>query len=441
VADTLSRPPEPAASPGPTPVSVAHSQGEEAVNSVAAALVKATPEIDWPAFQAAQASCPELKALQSSSSGLQLQHKTVDGVTLVCDVSGGRWRPLVPSAWREKIFSSLHSLAHPGIRASRRMISARFVWKGMAADVATFCRSCLACQRAKAGGQSAAPLQQIPIPVKRFSHIHVDLVGPLPVSAAGHKYILTAIDRTTRWMEAVPLVDISAAAIADSLVAGWISRFGLPDTITSDKGVQFTSSVWAALCGRHGIKKIFTTAYHPQSNGMVERLHRQLKEALRSRQAAADWPSHLPWVLLGLRAAAKEDSGLSSAELLYGVPLRLPAEPGVNVEATMQQVAAARSTLPSALPTRPKSYAEILAGPPLHLASADMVFVRTGAVRPPLSPLFQGPYTVVKKGPKVFIVQLGGREEAVSVDRLKAYHGVPVQPAAPPTRGRPSIPS
>jgi hypothetical protein len=145
--------------------------------------------------------------------------------------------------------------------------------------------------------------------------------------------------------------------------------------------------------------------------------------------------------MLGLRAAAKEDSGVSSAELLYGVPLRLPAEPGVAAEATMEAVAAARATLPSSLPTRALSYSEILQGPPLHLASAEMVFIRAGAARPPLSPLFQGPYKVLQKGPKFFTVELGGRQEAISVDRLKAYSGGPVSPACPPQRGRPPNPA
>ncbi len=96
--------------------------------------------------------------------------------------------------------------------------------------------------------------------------------------------------------------------------------------LTSDKGVQFSSAVWGELCATLGISHRLTTAYHPQANGLVERFHRQLKDALRARLDGQDWPSHLPWVLLGLRAGPKEDCGISSAEMVYGEALTLPGD-------------------------------------------------------------------------------------------------------------------
>ena len=101
------------------------------------------------------------------------------------------------------MFQAVHTLAHPGNWASRRLISSRFMWKGMAADVGRWCKECLACQRAKITTQPSAPVQPIPVPSRCFTHIHVDLVGPLTASAEGFTHVLTMVDRTTRWMEVI----------------------------------------------------------------------------------------------------------------------------------------------------------------------------------------------------------------------------------------------
>ena len=155
-------------------------------------------------------------------------------------------------------------------------------------------------------------------------------MGPLQASSDGHTHIMTIIDHSTRWVEAVPLSSMTAPACADALVAGWISQFGVPAVMVTDRGVQFTSAVWAVMCQCLGIRHSTTTAYHPQSNGMIERFHRQLKDSLRARLASSDWPSHLPWVLLGLRAAPKEDHNVSADELLWYCWNTLPSIVGTH---------------------------------------------------------------------------------------------------------------
>ncbi len=95
----------------------------------------------------------------------------------------------------------------------------------------------------------------------------------------------------------------------------------MPAVIISDCGTQFTSSLWAALCSLLKIQHSHTTAYHPQSNGMVERFHRCLKDALQAHCATANWMDHLPWVLLGLRPAAREDDGTTPAQTVFSSPL------------------------------------------------------------------------------------------------------------------------
>jgi hypothetical protein len=122
-------------------------------------------------------------------------------------------------------------------------------------------------------------------------------------------YIFTIIDRISKWMEAIPLSEMSAAACAKALTFSWILCFGVPETITSDCGPQFTSNLWLQLCEMLNISHKQTTAYHPELNAAVERLHCRLKDTLCTHAVAATWSEELPFVLLGLRAQPREDTG------------------------------------------------------------------------------------------------------------------------------------
>ena len=128
------------------------------------------------------------------------------------------------------------------------------------------------------------------------------------------------------WLEAIPLADITAATCASALIRHWICRFGVPTDITSDQGRQFTSALWAELHSVLGIASLRTTAYHPQANGMVERVHRVLKERLMARSRTPAWMDHLPLVLLGIQTSVRQDSDWCPAELVYGATLHLPGE-------------------------------------------------------------------------------------------------------------------
>ena len=202
-------------------------------------------------------------------------------------------------------------------------------------------------------------------------------------------------------------------------MATWISRFGVPAVITTDRDVQFTSAILQVLCIRLGIVHSPTTAYHPQANGLVERFHQQLKDSMRAQLAARDWPAHLPWVLLGLRVAPKEDHNISAAELLYGVPLALPGELLETSEPLAASILENLRRCPTSIPTRPITGPQPSLDPPKGLSSASFVFVQRGAPGPPLSPLHDGPYQVLASGPKLLTLQVGARQDKVSVNRLK----------------------
>ena len=151
-----------------------------------------------------------------------------------------------------------------------------FVWAGLSKDVSTRTRSCIECQRSKIHQYVLSAVPQVPVPSRRFSHIHMDLVGPLH-SSRGFIYLITILKRTSRWLEAVPLASISVADCAKALISGWIQRFGVPAKMTSDCGAQFTSSIWEVLYSLLKITNSRTTSFHPQSNGLLEWFHPSLK--------------------------------------------------------------------------------------------------------------------------------------------------------------------
>ena len=151
------------------------------------------------------------------------------------------FRPLVPEVLHKPLYLALHNVSHPGIRSSLRLVSTRFVWPGLSRDVGLWARSCLQCQWSKIQIYVKTSVPAILVPSRRFSHMHIDIVGPL-LSSQGCSYILTMIDRTTHWPEAVSL-SISTEACVRAFVSTWISRFGVPSTLTSNRGAQFTSSI------------------------------------------------------------------------------------------------------------------------------------------------------------------------------------------------------
>jgi RNase H-like domain found in reverse transcriptase/Integrase zinc binding domain len=148
--------------------------------------------VDYAALAQAQLDCPHVAELRAKSS-LQLVSVPVASGLLVGDMSTGVFRPLIPDQYRRTVFDSVHRVAHAGIRALVRLVSACFVWPGMAKQVASWARECVAWQRSKVVKHMHLAPERIPITARRFAHVHVDIVGPLPVSQ-GFTHVLTMID-------------------------------------------------------------------------------------------------------------------------------------------------------------------------------------------------------------------------------------------------------
>ena len=109
-------------------------------------------------------------------------------------------------------------------------------------------------------------------------------------------------------------------------MAEWVARYGLPCQLTTDQGTQFTLGTWGSWCKRMSVVHMTTSAFHPQSNGMVERLHRQNKNGLHACGSGVAWLENLPWVLMGIMAAPKDKSNISTAEATLGQQMVMPSQ-------------------------------------------------------------------------------------------------------------------
>uniref|UniRef100_A0AAV2KH15 Reverse transcriptase RNase H-like domain-containing protein n=1 Tax=Knipowitschia caucasica TaxID=637954 RepID=A0AAV2KH15_KNICA len=241
--------------------------------------------------------------------------------------------------------------------------------------------------RAKVHRHTKAPLEPFVVPERRFDHVNIDLVGPLPPSR-GFTYLLTMVDRTTRWPE------------------GYYPRL-----------------------------------YHVCRCGSGVHWHM----GFAFRLTDGNWVDKLPWFMLGLRTAPKEDLQSSSAELVYGQALRVPGDfipdatrpwSATEQRSSLREVAMGFAPVPRSQHCSPESRM------PAGLRSALFVFVRHDAHRGPLRPPHDGPFKVLQHGDKSLVVDIGGRPETISVDRIKPAHvdiSRPLVLAQAPRRGRPPV--
>ena len=197
----------------------------------------------------------------------------------------------------------------------------------MKRDIAQFIKTCHICQLAGKNNQSIKPAPLCPIPSvgKPFEHIIIDCVGPLPTSKSGCAYLLTVMCQSTRYPAAYPLRSITTRALVKSLTQ-FISIFGIPRVIQSDRGSNFTSTMFRNVLRQLKVKQQLSSEYHPQSQGALANFHSTLKSLLRAYciQLTRDWEEGIPWLLLEAREVVQDSIGFSPNDLVFGHQVRGP---------------------------------------------------------------------------------------------------------------------
>ncbi|CAM4708603.1 unnamed protein product [Lepidochelys olivacea] len=228
----------------------------------------------------------------------------------------------VPQKYRRRLLSLAHDIplaGHQGIRRTRQRLLQNFYWPGVFTTVRQYCQSCDPCQRVgKARDKGKAALRPLLIIEEPFQKVAMDIVGPLSrTTRSGKKYILGVVDFATRYPEAVPLASIEADTVADALLTIF-SRVGFPKEVLTDQGSNFMSALLRCLWEKCGVRHDWASAYHPQSNGLVERFNGTLKMMLKTfmDQHPQDWDKSLPHLLFAYREVPQESTGFSPFELL-----------------------------------------------------------------------------------------------------------------------------
>merc|ERR1712212_523629 len=232
VADWLSRPPE-------VPIGAAYNSpdltlesstlvtasGEEPVMAAAMESL-ATEIISHSQLAEAQKKCPDSYNHRRGNKPKSVNMADVPyspSTSLYCEVSTERARPLVPSQWRQTVIRLYHKITHSGQKDTVKKVSTAYYWPGLKKDVSNFVSRCQDCQAVKPFKTIRPVRGNIPVPDKRFSHLQVDIVGPLPPSE-GHRYLLTVLDRTSRWIEALPLTEANSDSCARAFIRGWVKN-------------------------------------------------------------------------------------------------------------------------------------------------------------------------------------------------------------------------
>ncbi len=243
---------------------------------------------------------------------------------------------VVPHHLRKPLLKAYHDDglgAHQGVAKTLGKLHNQYYWPRMGRDVQQFVQTCFICQRRKPPNTPQTPPVKHIQSHKPFELLEVDVME-LPLSYHGNRYVVVFADHFTKFPKAFAVADQKAETIAKLLFEGIICRYGAPCTLLSDRGTNFLSNIVQELCRLMHIRKVTSTAYSPQMQGLVERLNRSLQDLLAKlvEEDQHSWDDYLPQVLFAIRSAPQATTQETPAYLLYGQDLQLPLDRTLNFQ-------------------------------------------------------------------------------------------------------------
>jgi len=212
---------------------------------------------------------------------------------------------------RKALFESVHSGQFGGHLRCKKMhsqLAKYYWWPGMRSDIVKWSRACWVCASRQVGKPIRPFLSPIPVSCP-FDRVGVDVIQ-FTTSSKGHKYAVVFVDYLTKWPEVFPAWNQTSLTIARLLVEHIVPRHGVPSQLLSDRGTAFLSKLMEEVYRLLGLKKVNTTAYHPQTDGLVERFNRTLTDMLAKKvsRSGKDWDIQLPYVLFAYRATSQQST-------------------------------------------------------------------------------------------------------------------------------------
>ena len=248
----------------------------------------------------------------------------LDEEGLLCLATGKRLRIVIPRVMVDQVLEYAHGAkpnGHRGVWKTLSWIKQRFWWKGCAKDVSHRVRKCVHCSLHRLGSPGRQGRMMTWHPLRRFQVVAIDVMEVSPKSRNGCIKVEVMGDLFTRYVWACAVKDEKAETLAKVILDEWVLRFGPLEKLLSDRAQVFVGNIIKCLCKHVGIKKIFTSPYHPQTDGFIERFNRTLMKHIRAYVSTdeADWDEHISMACFRYNTSVNTATGMTPYKAVFGI--------------------------------------------------------------------------------------------------------------------------